>query len=412
MLLATFIRENHDAIVAKWESFARTLPIARTMSDADLRDHCREMLMVVVTDMETRQTERERATKSTGDAPPDTGADTAATQHGTLRQLAGFDLEQVVAEFRALRASVLALWKRDRAAGADAPAGAAEIEEILRFNEAIDQALAESVASYSSGVTTSRDMFLAVLGHDLRTPLQTVVLTGQLLLRPMLSEKARHDAGARIQRASTAMTLLINDLLEFTRTRMGAGIPLERSTCNLAQVCASALEMIRTVNPEQTFDEEVSGDLVMSGDAPRLQQLLINLLSNAVQHGDRGKPISLTAQAATNEDIEVRITNFGPPIPAAALQSIFEPLVRAPAAGKEIHEQSKSSMGLGLYIVREIVTGHGGSVSVKSSQEAGTTFTIVLPRAGIAKSRGDERPACRPETPPVCARAPPNTEDP
>ena len=380
MILSTFIRESHDAIVAEWESFARTLPMARTMSDVGLRDHCREMLLVVVADMQTRQTEGERATKSTGDAPPNTGADTAATLHGTLRQLAGFDLVQLVAEFRALRASVLALWKRHRAAGVDAPVGAAEIEEIMRFNEAIDQALAESVGSYAEAVTTSRDMFLAVLGHDLRSPLQAVSMSGQLLLKPNLSEKAVRDAGYRIQRASTAMSQLISDLLEFTRTRLGSGIPLERRTCDLGQVCAEALEIIRAGNPEHGFEEDIAVDLVMSGDAPRLQQALGNLLSNAVQHGDPGKPISLTARAA-DDDIEVRVANFGRPIPAAALQSIFEPMVRVPTAGKEVHEDSKTSLGLGLFIVHEIVTRHGGSVAVQSSEEAGTVFTIRLPRA-------------------------------
>ena len=103
------------------------------------------------------------------------------------------------------------------------------------------------------------------------------------------------------------------------------------------------------------------------------------MLSNAVQHGDPRKPIYLTARAA-DDNIEVRVANFGRPIPAVALQSIFEPLVRLPTAGEEVDEQSKSSLGLGLFIVREIVAGHGGSVAVQSSEQAGTSFTIRLPR--------------------------------
>lgn len=352
------------------------------MSSLALRDHCRDILLAAVADMQTWETDSERATKSKGKAPPGVGADTAATEHGALRHLSGFDLVQLVAEFRALRASVLALWKRRKAAGApaDVEAGASEIEEITRFNEAIDQALAESVDSYSSAVTTSRDMFLAVLGHDLRTPLQAISMTGQLLLKPELSDKARHEAAMRIQRSSTAMDLLISDLLEFTRTRLGSGIPLERTTCDLGPVCAASLETIRAGNPDQIFEERISGDLVISGDSPRLQQALVNLLSNAVQHGDRGRPISLVAQA-TGDGIEMRVTNFGRPISASALQTIFEPLVRAPGAGADIHAQSKTSLGLGLFIVREIVVGHGGTVTVQSSADVGTAFTIHLPRA-------------------------------
>ena len=269
MSLSAFISENLDAIVDEWESFAKTLfPMAGTMSSLELRDHCRDILLAAVADMETRETESERASKSKGKVPLGVGANTAATEHGALRHLSGFDLVQLVAEFRALRASVLALWQRRNAAGApaDASAGASEIEEITRFNEAIDQALAESVDSYSSAVTTSRDMFLAVLGHDLRSPLQAISMTGRLILKPDLSDEALHEAARRIQRCSTAMDLLISDLLEFTRSRLGSGIPIERTTCDLGSVCAAALETIRAGNPQQDFEVQISGNLIISGD--------------------------------------------------------------------------------------------------------------------------------------------------
>ncbi len=383
MNLSAFISNNLDAIVDEWEVFAKSLlPVAGTMSSLALRDHCREILMAAVADMQTRETDSQRAAKSQGNAPQEAEADTAATAHGALRHLSGFNLVQLVAEFRALRASVLALWSRRKSAGV-APeilAGASEIEQITRFNEAIDQALAESVDSYSSAVTASRDMFLAVLGHDLRGPLQAISMTGRLLLTPELSERARYEAAMRIQRSSTAMGLLISDLLEFMRTRLGSGIPLARTTCDLGPVCAAALDTIRAGNPEQNFEEQISGDLVISADAPRLLQALLNLLSNAVQHGDCHRPISLIAKGA-DDGIEVRVSNFGRPIPESVLQTIFEPMVRAPGPGADLHEQSKTSLGLGLFIVREIVAGHGGSVTVQSSVDAGTVFTIRLARA-------------------------------
>lgn len=386
MNLSVFINDNLDAIVDEWEVFARTLlPVAGTMSNPALRDHCREILLAAVADMQRRETDSQRAAKSHGHAPQDAGADTAATAHGALRHLSGFDLVQLVAEFRALRASVLALWSRRKSTGLSATGareystGASEIEQITRFNEAIDQALAESVDSYSSAVTTSRDMFLAVLGHDLRGPLQAISMTGRLLLNPELSPAARQQAAMRIQRNSTTMGLLISDLLEFMRTRLGSGIPLARTVCDLGPVCAMALETIRAGNPEQSFEEQFSGDLVTTADGPRLHQALLNLLSNAVQHGDRGRPISFVANGAAH-GIEMQVTNFGPPIAPSALQTIFEPLVRATSPAAELHEQAKTSLGLGLFIVREIVAGHGGSVTVQSSAASGTNFTIRLPR--------------------------------
>ena len=383
MNLSAFISNNLDAIVDEWEVFANTLlPVAETMSSLALRDHCRDILLAAASDMQTRETESQRAAKSQGHAPQGAQADTAATAHGALRHLSGFDLVQLFAEFRALRASVLALWSRRPAASlmSVAVAGPSEIEEITRFNESIDQALAASVESYSSAVTASRDMFLAVLGHDLRGPLQAISMTGRLLLRPEMSVTARHEAAMRIQRSSTTMDMLISDLLEFVRTRLGSGIPLAPTACDVGTVCSTALEVIRAGNPEHCFEQQLSGDLSISADAPRLHQALLNLLSNAVQHGDRDRTISLIA-VAVEEGIEVRVTNFGRPIPESSLQMIFEPMVRAASPEVEMHDHSKTSLGLGLFIVREIVGGHGGTVTVQSSVEAGTAFTIRLPRA-------------------------------
>ena len=188
MKFSVFIRDNLEAITDEWEAFARTLlPTADTMSTLALRDHSRQILLAVADDMETRETEGERSTKAKGMAPPQHEADTAATEHGTVRHLSGFDPVQLVSEFRAMRASVLALWKR-RQADDGGPAGTPEIEEIVRFNESIDQAIAESVASYSTAVATSRDMFLAVLGHDLRGPLAAIGMTAKVLAKPELTQ--------------------------------------------------------------------------------------------------------------------------------------------------------------------------------------------------------------------------------
>jgi signal transduction histidine kinase len=167
MRFSVFIEENLDAIVAEWEAFARTLrPAAKTMSDLALRDHSRGILLAIVKDMETSQTEDERTNKSRQTALAPSTSATIAAAHGALRHLAGFDLAQLVGEFRAMRASVLSLWRRSPGTSAIAPA----IEEIARFNEAIDQALIESVQRYADDVTT----FLMVVGHDLQNPLQSI----------------------------------------------------------------------------------------------------------------------------------------------------------------------------------------------------------------------------------------------
>jgi signal transduction histidine kinase len=376
MKLSTFIKDNLVAIVADWEAFARTLPAGQAMSALALRDHSREILLAIAGDMELRQSDQERADQSQDIVPTEASTTSAAAEHGALRQTAGFDLVQLFAEFRAMRASVMAFWQRS----AVAEPGSSSIEEVTRFNEGMDKALAQSVQRYSSEVAASRDMFLAVLGHDLRGPLSGIDMSAMLLAKPGLSDAARQQAAVRIKRASRDMNRLITDLLEYTRTRLGAGIPIDRSVCDLGPVCEASLEDIRAGNPEQQFVQQMSGDLNLQADAARMQQALSNLLSNAVQHGSRRSPVTLTADGEADA-IVLKVRNAGDPIPSDALQAIFEPLVQAPNASSEAHERSKTSLGLGLFIVREIVLAHGGTISVASSLAAGTVFTVRLPRA-------------------------------
>lgn len=376
MKLSDFIRDNLDAIVADWEAFAGKLPAGRTMSALALRDHSREILLSIAGGMELRHSDEERADESQEIVPTEESTSSAAAEHGALRQMAGFDLVQLFAEFRAMRASVMAFWQRSE----EAQSGSMSIMDITRFNEGMDKALAHSVQSYSSEVAASRDMFLAVLGHDLRGPLSGIGMSATLLAKPGLPDAARLQAAARIKRASRDMNRLITDLLEYTRTRLGGGIPIDRSACDLGPVCEASLEDIRAGNPEQQFVQRMSGDLNLQADAARMQQALSNLLSNAVQHGSRQSPVTLTA-AGEVDAIVLKVGNSGDPIPSDKLQAIFEPLVQAPNASAAAHERSKTSLGLGLFIVREIVLAHGGAISVESSSAAGTVFTIRLPRA-------------------------------
>lgn len=375
MKLSHFIKDRIDAIVADWEVFARTLPAGKSMTTLALRDHSREILLTIAADMERPKSADARAEDAESIVPTPESTRTPAAEHGALRQLAGFDLVQLFAEFRALRASVMAFWKRSD----EASATQASLDDIMLFNEGMDKALAESVQRYSSEVVASRDMFLAVLGHDLRGPLSGVVMSTLVLAKPGLSDAARLQATSRIKRACAEMRGLVNDLLEYTRTRLGAGMPMERTDCDLGAVCEDAIESIRAGFPEHQFVQTLSGDLNLQADAPRLRQALSNLLANAVQHGDIQSPITLCAAGETDA-VLLQVGNAGEPIAAELLPAIFEPLVRAPNASAQSMDRSKTSLGLGLFIVREIVLGHGGTIEVQSSVEAGTVFSVRLPR--------------------------------
>lgn len=390
MRLSQFITGNLEQIMVEWEAFAVTLLApGQVMTSLALRDHASQILLAVAEDIESDQSDTEQAYKSKGFVQIAEAARTAAMTHGALRHLAGFDLRQLAAEFRALRASVLRLWLKQGGSNGTA------FYEMTRFNESIDQALAESIAHYSDEVARSRDTFLAILGHDLRTPLGAIANSGLFLSAPgLLPDGAPLEAARRINRSAAKMSAMIRDLLEYTRTRLGRSIPISPEPASMGHICRVAYDEIRAAHPERMFRLETSGELQGHFDGERLQQVLSNLLGNAVQHGSRGEPITLSARG-DKDRVTVEVRNQGRPIPADQLQVIFNPLVQIPPPLKDGETADPTSLGLGLYIAREIVTRHGGTMVAESSSEGGTVFSASLPRAptGRGAAAGAPSPA-------------------
>lgn len=374
MRLSKFITENIEEIIAEWESFARTiLPAAETMDSLTLRDHAKLILKAAAKDIETDQTDREQSDKSKGLAPVLAGAETAATTHGALRQIAGFDLEQLGSEYRALRASVIRLWKM-RLTEFDE----SKFNDMMRFNEAIDQALAELISSYSNAVDQSRQTFLAILGHDLRGPLSAIQMASQVLIRSEALDEQHLDVAARIKRSVSTMNRMIQDLLEYAGGQIGKKIPVKPEAADMKDVCRTAIDEVRLAYPNAHFNFEMAGNLKGAFDPTRFQQVLSNLLINAAKYSEQGKQISLSARGDA-ETIIVEVKNFGHPIPPESLQVIFNPLVQLSARGTRSHPST--SLGLGLFIAREIVEGHNGTIEVTSSETEETIFTVRLPQS-------------------------------
>ena len=221
MQLTSFITEHMDGILSEWEAFAQTMePSASQMTGLALRDDARGMLQAIALDIKTRQNPQQQLQKSQGLAPDAAGAESAASIHGAARHDSNFSLVQLSAEFRALRATVLRLWLPKVNA-----MSASTIEDMVRFNEAIDQALAESVATFSARADHTRELFLAVLGHDLRAPLSTMSMAGQLLMSERTPAAQVGPIGVRIERSARMMTIMVDDLIGYTRTQLGAGMP-------------------------------------------------------------------------------------------------------------------------------------------------------------------------------------------
>ena len=374
MRLPDFIRQHVERIVDEWEAFARTItPAAEHMDSVALRDHASAILLAAARDMTTEQTASGQAAKAKGEGPQKTPSlDEAGASHGELRHTVGFDLVQMTSEFRHLRACVIRLWV-DSLESPDM----ACFQDMIRFNEAIDEALAESTAAYADQVNHSRDLFLAILGHDLRAPLQAVSMSTELLLRKGGLEGDTLTCATHIKHGARHMAAMVSDLLELVRSRLGKSLPIDPAPMDLADAVHAAIAQACAGDPECDPLLHVSGDTHGLWDAGRLDQMLQNLIGNALQHGASKRDVTLTL---SGEPDAVRLTvhNFGTPIPEDAIGTIFDPLVRS--ADEELGQPS-TSLGLGLFIVNEVVSAHKGTIEVSSNETDGTLFTVVLPRA-------------------------------
>jgi signal transduction histidine kinase len=376
MGLSDFIVDNEEAILAECEAFARTLlPAASGMDAAALRDHSAQILSAIAQEMRQPQTALQQAEKSKGLALRVAGSpDTAAETHGELRADAGFDITQTAAEYRALRASVIRLWLLS-----GPPLGRAEVDEIVRFNEGMDQALAESLYRFAKTAAHNRNLFLGVLSHELRTPLGTILASTHAQLKAAELGRVLPDSAIRVLRSSKRMESLLNDLLEYVRSGVGGGIRVEPVELRMDELCEKLARELETYYSGRSIEVGCDRNPTGMWDEERMAQAVSNLLNNAIKYGAPDKPIRLNVDGRRDDEVWISVHNFGPPIPQEARKTLFEPLTRGISTDK-----SGPSLGLGLYIVSAIATAHAGSASVASSQEDGTEFLIRLPRRSMA----------------------------
>jgi signal transduction histidine kinase len=362
--LSGFITRERDAIVAEWVAFASTLlPAAAAMSPVALRDHAGEMLSAIVADMNARQTKAEQAEKSKGHGEAQRMEEMGEV-HAALRIESGFKLGQMVAEYRALRASVLRLWE-DK--GTDPPG-------VTRFNEAIDEALTQAVASFTQTTDHFRDQTLGILSHDLRNPLGAIITGASFLVGSEELGDRTVSVAARMLNSANRMNRMIGDLLDLTRTRFGDRIPVVPAPVDLDPLCRQLIAELEGLSPVGTLRFSAKGDLRGEWDGDRIAQVLSNLLRNAIQHGRTSAPIALLAEASGHE-VVLSVHNEGRAIPERALATIFEPMVRHTG-----DSHKNPGLGLGLYIASQVVLAHGGRIDATSSDADGTTFTVHLPR--------------------------------
>jgi len=376
MRLSEFITTHRESILEEWEEFARTCkPASGTMDVLALRDHADQMLSVIAKDLETPQNPEDQAVKAKGEAPEGDPVATAAELHGADRAESGFTVEQMVSEYRALRASVIRLWT-----AAEGELASADVEDLTRFNEAIDQSLAESVQRFTEDLDESKEMFLAILGHDLRTPLGAIFTSAQFMLDTGELVEPHQTLTSRIASSSTRMVQMVGDLLDFTRSRLGSGIPIKRTPVSMGKLVHEAVDEVKAVYPEQEIIIETRAEQEGEWDPARSSQMLANLIGNAAEHSPAQVPISIEL-CGDDDEITLAIHNRGTAIRSGQIAGIFSPM-KAGRAGETVDSGPTANLGLGLYIAERIAHAHGGRIDIESTEAGGTTFTVHLPRHG------------------------------
>ncbi|GAC1534602.1 MAG: HAMP domain-containing sensor histidine kinase [Ramlibacter sp.] len=377
MRLSDFLRTHSERILVAWDEFASTVAHSgKVMDHKALRDHAAQILKAIADDLDLPQSPAQQIAKSRGESDRTAGdGDTAAETHADTRIVAGFGIDAMLTEYRALRASVLRMWAEthSRQTGDD------ELQQLTRFNEAIDQAITESVARYTEQVDRSTNLFMGMLGHDLRNPLSTIRLSTELLTRSgQLTAKAAQPITNAARRIETIVELII----DFSRAQSDSVMPIRVRSGKLASTFENIIDETLVRHPSTTFvlrgtDADTQGEW----DEGRMGQLLSNLLENAVLYGARDTPITVEL-AAESDHVAFSVHNLGRVISLQDRERMFEPRKRG---NGEAENRALHGLGLGLYICREIVRSHNGTLAVRSTEGEGTTFFCRLPRRQPAR---------------------------
>ena len=379
MRLAAFIRSNIEQISSEWEVFAATLLPEEEFSASVLRDGIFDILNEIAADMDRAQSNEQQQGKSEGDPRRFQHIENAAERHALARVKMGLSSRQVISEFRALRATVIRLWQRDFIA-----IDQVSFYDLMRFNESIDQALTEAAARYTEEMDKSRELFLGILGHDLRNPLGAISGFAELQLLTKTPDRHAHFA-SQILICAGRMSHMITDLIELTRVRLGTGLSINPTHTCMRHICTNVTEEMRSIYPNRFFKLKCAEELPGEWDEAKLSQVLSNLLGNAIQHGAIDSPVTVTAKKDKGE-VVLSVHNEGASIPAEILPKLFDCLFQG-APGQRAADDNSTSLGLGLYIAKEIIAAHGGTIEVQSSDNDGTTFVARFPCKPLEKRK-------------------------
>jgi len=360
--LTSFIREHRDEIVREWLSHVEKLPNPHGRTP-NLRDHVPALL-----DRLAGAVERyDYGPRPLEDLPE---------QHALVRFHEGYDLRQVVAEYRFLRRVISDLYAQRGDLSVDARA---KMNALIVMHEAVDRAISEAVDQYAFERERVRDRFIAILGHDLRDPLNTILFTANAqLTKPEERPGDTAKAASRTRAAAERMDRMIRDLLDFARGRLGGGFTVVPTRFDARNLVSHAVHEIAHAHPDrdvQWSGEHSRGNFDVEWDSDRIAQVIANLVGNALMHGQDPVTVQMNDEG---DEIEIQVSNRGE-IPHEVLPHLFDPFV------SDTTHATRHGLGLGLYIVKQIAQAHGGNVRGDSSNDT-TTMNVTLPRRAAARS--------------------------
>lgn len=353
-VISRHLRATKQELVTAWEQLVRaSLPELNKLDRSALVDHLPEFLDGLARWID-------------GDMGAARSAfETLADGHAVQRLGYGINLETVTAEYALLRSALLHECM-------SVPTTDSVRDPLMRLNEGMDQAVNEAVKRYTRRRDEVRDRFIGILAHDLRNPLNTIVVAaGRVVTMSSGPDDKLHKAATMIMRSSERMARMIHDVIEFAREHMGGGIPVELKPCNLGDAIAEIVQEVQSSHPKREIELSTSGDLDGHWDRDRVLQAMSNLIGNAIEHGI--DPIRVRVEETPDRRaIVTTVSNRGRVIPAEELATLFDPFKNRDAS-------RTAGLGLGLYIVRAIALAHGAQCRVSSDDE-GTRFVITWPR--------------------------------
>lgn len=374
--LASLLLEQKEALLRRWEERVLAdpeVPEANRLTKPELRDDIPLFLEDLAAKMKMYGAPAAPNESMTGEiAGRKLGADGTATAHAKQRFAQRYATSAALRELSHFRAVVVELCFRE--------AIVLEHDTAQLLHAALDGAMARAATEIERHAHRAlreevavRERFLAILTHDLRSPINAIYMATQMLLQQEPTD-GQASFLRRVARSAQSAERMIEDMLDLAKARLGGGIALNVEHASIRSVCRRAIDEAQLVHPGRVLTFAPHGDSTGQFDPGRLQQIVANLLANAIAYSPAGSRVGIRTHENVPNHVVIEVHNDGRPIPPEEIDLLFEPFKR----GKEF-ATSRRGLGLGLFIARELAVAHRGTLDVASSVEEGTIFTVTLP---------------------------------